>query len=130
MRLGAFINSGKWRDVYEHTDNPAWVIKVVNPRKEEQRTLLRDGINPNRNEWEMWQRFKETTLAVHLCPCVSISDDGRCLVMVRAEGVDIERSDTLPPAVTVLLDGGDLNMSGNWGILDGRPVLIDYGNTK
>ena len=130
MRLGAFINSGKWRDVYEHPDNPAYVIKVVNPRREAQQTLLRDGINPNRNEWEMWQRLKETTLAVHLCPCVSITNNGRCLVMVRAEGVDTERSDTLPPAVTAMLDGSDLNMSGNWGILNERPVLIDYGNTK
>jgi hypothetical protein len=130
MKLGAFINSGLWRDVYEHPDNPAWVIKVLNPRREEQQTLLNDGINPNMNEWGMWQRFKDTAPADHLCPCVSISNDGLYLVMVRAEGVDIEHSKTLPPAVTVLLDGCDLNMSGNWGILDGRPVLIDYGNTK
>jgi hypothetical protein len=130
MKLGAFINSGMWRDVYRHPDNPAWVIKVLNPRREEQQTLLRGGMNPNRNEWEMWQRLKETPLAGHLCPCVSISDDSHYLVMVRAGEVDNERSDTLPPAVTALLDGGDLHMSGNWGVLDGRPVLIDYGNTK
>jgi hypothetical protein len=130
MTLGKFINSGMWRDVYEHPDNPAWVIKVINPRREEQQTLLKAGYNPNRNEWGMWQRFKDTAPADHLCPCVSISNDGRYLVMVKADEVDTEQSDTLPPAVTALLDDGDLNMSGNWGLLDGRPVLIDYGNTK
>ena len=102
-----------YRDVYAHPEHPAWVLKIAK----------RDRygcIEHNRREWRIWNQYEG--LREWLAPCVSISEDGRELIQVR--GVPMTEQPRRIP------DCFEDFKARNWVMLDGRPVMCDYGHTE
>ena len=125
--LGEVIGVGSNRIVHQHLVNSDFIIKVQRPK-----TLKKNKILNNIMEWQMWNRYIDTKYEKLLCPCISISVDGIYLVQRRAEvlspGKHLKRSRTqwaqLPLEIRNYPDSRWYN---NWGLLEYRYVLIDYG---
>lgn len=125
--LGNIIDVGGGRIVYENLDDPATVIKVQRPK-----TLKRINTLSNRIEWKLWTKYKNTSYEKLLCPCKDISNDSVYLIQYRAQilepGKHLKRSRNtwikLPQEIRVLPDSGWYK---NWGMLEGRYVIVDYG---
>jgi hypothetical protein len=126
METGKEIGRGAWRVVYEHPDDPGLVIKKItldyNKLTKEDLNKIKDGYNPNLQEWLIWQKYKKTRHWEILCPCVSISEDHRFLVMKRALNTNRKYIWKLPREIR------DYRCTTNWGILGNRVVIIDYGD--
>lgn len=71
-------------------------------------------------EWAMWQASSKA-LARWLAPCIFISPNGRVLLQARCEPCPAHM---IPKKVPKVL--ADLHQK-NFGILDGKVVLMDYG---
>lgn len=121
MLLGPKLGEGYSRAVYCHRHNPDLVVKIALPKN------LYNGVRSNMTEYQLWDSvcwrhdtgvwFKDW-----LAPVEDISEDGQILIMRRTQPITKTQ---LPPVVPVWLSDMQL---GNWGILDGRPVMHDYGN--
>lgn len=74
----------------------------------------------NAQEWDVWQRIKDTEHAKWFAPCVHISGCGIWLLQKRTKPIPFKR---LPKQVPAFFT--DLKQS-NWGLLNGRPVCHDY----
>lgn len=115
MKVGELISQGSTRSVFEHPENKNLVIKKMrrNPQGPE-----------NKNEWYIWNFYKDTKYAEYLCPMIDISDDGVYLVAQKAtkSSKDNKVYKKLPPALRE-----DANCNQNWGAIDGKNVLLDYG---
>lgn len=109
---GEKIAQGAYRTVFEYRINPAWVIK-------------HDNRNNHSNIFEhaLWNEMIGTKLEQWLAPVEWISDDGYWLIQRRTEPI---RRDELPAQVPAIFC--DMKLE-NWGMLDGRPVCHDYGNS-
>ncbi len=81
----------------------------------------RPNNHQNMAEWHLWNAVKDTPLKNWFCPCEGISAAGRWLWMQRAEPVS-----EVPKRLPTWLLGYDLTAS-NFGLLRGKPVLVDYG---
>lgn len=110
MITGDFLGEGAFRKVYAHAQDPALVVKIEEG----------EGHFQNVIEWSVWQQAP-ADLRRWLAPCVAISPMGTVLMQRRCEPL---RASELPPRVPSILT--DLKIS-NWGLLDGRPVCLDYG---
>ena len=110
-KLGKYIGAGGCRKVYEHKDNPEWVIKVAkSPRK----------VVANRSEWNVWQALKDTPEAKYLAPCIEISEDNKWLVQMKAKpATKVFRSEEVR---WWMKDFKLVNM----GMLGDRLVFVDY----
>ncbi len=125
--LGEKIGQGSNRTVYENLDDCTTVIKVQRPK-----TVKKNWILHNKIEWTRWNQYRNTIYEKLLCPCVCISDDGVYLVQryaeVLAPGKHLKRSRAqwieLPNELRIYPDS---RWYKNWGRLEGRYVLIDYG---
>jgi len=125
--LGNIIAEGSGRTVYENLDDPETVVKVQRPK-----TLKRTNKLSNRIEWELWTKYKNTKYENLLCPCLSISDDSVYLlqqrVIILEPGKHLKRSRSswskLPDEIRNLPDS---RWYKNWGKIDGRYVIVDYG---
>lgn len=137
--LGNIITTGGKRMVYEHSTNDKWVIKKLKDK---------DKFNENEIEWNIWNLVKGTKYEPYFCPCVNISDDKLYLIMLKAKtipfeqfekdfplkinnnlkkqllSININKTLQLPP----FLHDCAHNQPHNWGILNDKKVIIDYGH--
>lgn len=109
--LGEHLGSGVSRHVYTYRPQPKkFVVKVE----------YADCDFQNVAEWELWCNAK-ASLKKWLAPCWDISPCGKALLQERAEPCPTH---LLPKRVPAVL--GDLHKA-NFGIIEGRVVLMDYG---
>ncbi len=122
------IGSGSARKVYDL--NNGYVAKVAKNKK---------GYAQNSVEWEICQQENTFLLA----KAVYLTEDSSVLFMEKAEKIgshkklmqDIHKWSKKYPynsEIAKLQDnyglvGGDLARTSSWGIIKGKPVLVDYG---
>lgn len=112
------LGEGKARRVYVHPDNPDWVIKELTWEEH----FNWEG-NPNRTEWKVWQTVQGTEYEKHFCPCIALIENDR-LIMRRCEPC----TDYADGNLNLLgVNIRDTKKAANCGMLDGRRVIIDYG---
>ena len=88
------------------------------------------GLEANRHEAERWRAVGDS-LRLVLCPVLYCSPDYALLVMQRAEPMppEIFDADRAKALVFSETDSVDCEFKAEgWGILEGRWVVIDYGN--
>lgn len=127
-----FIDSGSGRKVFD-LDN-GFVIKVAKNRR---------GIAQNKVEYQISSMDTSDLFA----KIPQISDDSFMLIMEKAERInnisevwkyfnvksnqELFQLDVLKDiSIKYNLLFADLRRPINWGIVDGRPVIIDYGFTQ
>ena len=126
------LGSGSGRRVFDLENG--YVVKVAKNKK---------GIAQNKMEYKISTECTTNIMA----KVEQVSDDFRFLIMEKAEKV-ISMSDILSyyearsffemlqsTDVKMLVERfglivNDLQRRSSWGMLDGRPVIIDYGFTK
>jgi hypothetical protein len=125
--LGDVVGIGSSRIVYRNIFDKSTVIKVQRPK-----TLKKNKTLSNLIEWNIWNLYIGTTYEKLFCPCKEISDDGvyliQCFAPVLHPDKHLKRSRAqwrqLP---TEISDFPDSRWYKNWGRLEDRYVLIDYG---
>lgn len=132
MHKYALIGSGSGRHVFD-LDN-GYVVKTAKNRK---------GIVQNKAEYQIASMSSSDLFA----KIIAISDNSNFLIMKKAERIgsisivwryfhvnsnhELFRLNIFEDFTTkyrLLL--GDLCRKSSWGIIDGKPVIIDYGFTK
>ena len=112
--LGDLISHGVARVVYECIINPEWVVKV------ETRAAGVPGGLQSATEWLTWQEAKgKKKWAKWFAPCHFLSGSGGVLIQSRVDPI-------ARPPKKIPNFCGDISTS-NWGLLDGKPVMCDYG---
>lgn len=126
------IGSGSGRHVFD-LDN-GYVIKVAKNKK---------GFIQNKAEYQIASKSSSDLFA----KIIAISDNSNYLIMKKAEQVDSiavvwryfnVNSNQELFRLNIFKDFnmeykllfGDLCRKSSWGIIDGKPVIIDYGFTK
>lgn len=112
MIVGNRIGEGASRTVYHHNYDPDLVVKIEGSY----------GSFRNVYEDQVWERVRQTKLAVWFAPVIRISGSGVVLFMRKTTPC---RPAELPKKVPAFFT--DLK-SDNWGWLDGRVVCHDYGH--
>lgn len=125
--VGARIDGGSTRDVYEHQSDSTLVVKIGRHECYEQ----------NRQEVKRWQTFHKDDRK-YFCPIVEWADDFSWIAMVKVEktgrALRLHRSDCdeqIKESYMALrrkaysLAIFDI-FDGNVGLLDGELVIIDY----
>lgn len=126
------LGSGSCRNVYDLGNG--YVLKTAKDIR---------GIYQNENEYRIYQSQKSGLFA----KVVEVSQDNKCLIMQKAKrikqintvyhyykvrnmnsllGINNLKEDIMKNN----LSKGDLIRASSWGIIDGVPVLIDYGLTR
>lgn len=125
--IGARIDSGSTRDVYEHQSDPSLVVKIGRYECYEQ----------NKQEVQRWQAFHEADRK-YFCPIVEWADDFSWIAMVKVEktGQDLRlyrrdgNEQLMKSYVALQMKAHSLAIfdifDGNVGLLDGELVIIDY----
>ncbi len=106
------IAEGGHRRVFEHPDNPNWVIKIA------------ENPHYNRTEMETWKLASELGLDDWLIPCIEISEDGKTLIQERGETVkEVPKDipDWLKP---------DSNIARQWKLHKGKIKKCDYDHNE
>lgn len=126
------IGSGSSRLVYDL--NNGYVLKVAKDIR---------GLNQNEAENKIYQSCKSTFFA----EIIEVSENNVFLVMPKAKKIKnintvlkyYKKRNIQALLLDTLLDEdigansigkGDLKRASNWGIIDGVPLIIDYGLTK
>lgn len=112
MVLDDMIGEGQFRCVYPWLLNENWVCKIERV----------SGHFSNVQEWDVWERVKETKLAQWFAPVHQISGCGILLLQSRTKPVEAHE---LPKQIPAFFC--DLK-AANWGRLGKRVVCHDYGN--
>lgn len=127
-----FIGNGSCRRVFDLGNGN--VIKVAKDIR---------GVFQNKAEYSIFHNCKSDFFA----ELKSISNDGRFLIMAKAKKIrhirnvydyykvngsnNLLRQNYLSEDIkNNSISRGDLRRAANWGIVNGRPVIIDYGLTK
>ncbi len=142
MIVGSEIGKGKWRTVYRHPSNISFVIKRLTPllSPSEIKHFISSRMvctpssveyNPNLTEWRVWHLYKGTSLGAYLCPCIEISCDHKYLTMMRAQHASPEKIKSML-SLNMLkklsaIGLRDIEGTHQWGFINDRPVLLDYG---
>ncbi len=112
---------GNWRRV---TIDGALAIKTPRPDRPQLLNLW---------EWELWTEWQPRYRWDYLCPAIRCSDDGGELVMRAADPCVDSRSralrrlwDEIEERYRYVAPLGECKV-GDWGVLKGRLVLLDYG---
>ena len=117
--LGEVVGRGQYRVVYLLPLNDEYVAKVDDGRSDTQ------AGRHNLWEWGNWWSYKDDPdVAPWLCPCHSISPDGRILIMKRAAPI---RASEVPSELPAFVQ--DIKFA-NLGWLNGRIVVTDYAFIK
>lgn len=108
---GKKLGEGIARTVYECAVNPLLVVKFEKP-----------GWFQNVQEMNFWDaNCSYQPVAKWLAPCKFISPCGRVLLQVKVEPInDREMPASIPSWATD-------EKAANWGMLNGKPVMCDYG---
>jgi hypothetical protein len=114
--VGNLLGDGSYRRVYDMRHEPEHVLKIQ----------YGPG-HHNAMEWEIWQAVKGTKWERWFAPCVRIDSWGSALIMKKATVFENE-PDFLEKVKRVPTFFDDVRWT-NWGMIDGRPVCIDYGYT-
>ena len=126
------LGCGSGRRVFDL--NNGYVVKVARNRK---------GIAQNRVEYQI---LTESEIPI-IARTISISEDDRYLIMEKVERLRnfsyvlryynvhslnelLTRDDIIELIERYHIVKADLRRISNWGITDGRPVIIDYGFTQ
>jgi hypothetical protein len=113
--IGDKIGYGISRHVYSCNQNPRWVFKFETNVHTFQNVM----------EWELWQAIKDKPEAAKwIAPCEYISDNGMVLIQHKTKPMEIKDMPLKVPSWIV-----DMDLK-NWGLIDGKPVLHDYGFTQ
>lgn len=127
-----YIGSGSSRQVFDLRNG--YVIKVA---------INSAGILQNQSEYRISCKDKSGLFA----KVVRVSNDFRILIMEKAEKIynisrvyeyfnvkSKEELFNLEELKNIFKENnlltGDLNRESNWGVINGRPVIIDYGFTR
>jgi hypothetical protein len=109
---GKRLGSGSARRVYVYAPDPKLVIKFETGARSFQNAM----------EWETWRGWQEVPhVAKWLAPCKFISPCGLILLQERTEPM---RKRELPEKIPTWATDTKI---GNWGLLNGQPVMHDYG---
>lgn len=109
---GKRLGSGAGREVFVYDPDPTCVIKFE----------IGACSFQNVTEWQTWQDFREAPkVARWLAPCIMISPCGSIMIQKRTSLI---RREELPEKVPGWATDTKV---GNWGLLDGKPVMHDYG---
>lgn len=119
MIIGKHLGRGYSRDVYIHAMEPSIVVKIA---------MNADGVIANTNEFDIWDEVqhwkgKYENLKNFFCPVTAMSSDCKVLFMKRTQPLRVE---DIPNEVYTWVTDQKLE---NFGILDGRLVIHDYGLT-
>lgn len=132
-RFGDMIACGDTRVVYHDFDNPEMIIKHL--------FHLRNKHNANLTEWMVWSKIKDQPYARYFAPCYDISECGNYLRMAMAprnsrafrnmaeslgsngDRLDVDVLQEIPPELR-----DDIDRMHQWGMMDDRMVIIDYGS--
>ena len=130
LLLGDMIAIGGSRKVFENINDPTTVIKVLKTNKEKNKLL-----SANKIEWNIWNKYRDTEIEKYLCPCISISDDTVYLIQKKAKLIEPGKHHKRSNQIWKLLPDDIKNLPDsmwykNWGILDNRYVIIDYGRNN
>lgn len=106
--MGKKIGEGQSRIVYENNLDKKTVVKI--PKK-----LNTSLINENYLEYLNYTNFRRLGLDNFLCPCVYHNG---FLIMKKTSPMPKNQTYFIPRLLS--------SCSVNWGILDGKPVCIDY----
>lgn len=134
LRFGyyKYIGSGSCRDVFDLGNG--YVVKVASNKA---------GIAQNKEEYKISRKDQSGLFA----KVVQVSNDFKLLIMIKAKklynieyvwmyfNVKNEEELTSLPEFQRLKENynlvlGDFERKSSWGIINGRPVIIDYGFTK
>ena len=115
MMLGDRLGRGVHRTVFAHGQDATLVVKVENEA----------GSFANPQEWETWERIRQTNHARWFAPCVAISGCGAALIQKRTRPISLDALRAELPRVPAFFT--DLKVQ-NWGRLDGRIICHDYAN--
>lgn len=112
--IGNYIGSGHFRDVYQHSTNPDWVVKL-------QRN---DGQHSNIIEYEIWGDVAYTDYKKWFAPIHWMSNNGKALIQEKTRPIkDVnEIPDKIPAFFT------DVKLS-NFGFIGEQLVCHDYDFT-
>lgn len=113
---GEHLGTGISRQVFAFALDPSrWVVKLETGTP---------GTFQNVKEWAVWEALKfHEPSARWLAPCRLISENGRVLLQRRVNAIPKR---LLPERVPRWAT--DLQPC-NWGLLNGKPVMRDYGMT-
>jgi hypothetical protein len=114
---GDRLGQGVAREVYVLKTDPGYVVKFEVGSIENNR-----GDFQNAREWDVWHCAPPSAKR-WLAPCDSISIHGTILIQRRVTPL-LE-----PPRMVPEWINHDLHCN-NWGVINGRPVIVDYGRHK
>lgn len=110
--VGKRLGKGIDREVFVCKSDPTCVIKIETEARSFQNIM----------EWELWLSLvPDSPIYDWIAPCVSISPCGTILIQKRTEPIN---SKTFPEKIPTW--AADVKLE-NWGLLDGKPVMHDYG---
>lgn len=113
--VGQRLGGGIARNVYVNRLDETTVIKFESANQSFQ----------NANEWQLWEAHQyHKPVSKWLAPCLHISACGSILIQKRTEPIPKKLLPALVPSWA-----SDLKQE-NWSLLDGKPVMHDYGYTN
>ena len=116
--FGKLLGEGVARKVYVYDPVPTLVVKV------QTRLSYKDRDYQNIAEFDLWEEAKGTPLEKWMAPIYWLSRDGRYLLQDRCDPCPFDR---IPLKVPKVFE--DCH-EGNFGLLKGKPVLIDFGRNR
>lgn len=117
--LGKRLGDGLSREVFVFAYDPRYVVKV------EEKSNFQ-----NVTEYMIWEAVMNTEWAKWFAPVKSISPLGTTLIMRRAIQADDAPAKAKVIFPKMLPDFLADSRMCNWGWLDGRWVMVDYGMTR
>ena len=112
MVIGDYIGSGTFRDVYQHSINDGYVVK-----------LQREYENSNIIEFEVWCSVKDSPYSKWFAPCRWISENGKVLFQEKVEPITEKNKHLIPEQIPYFFT--DLKPS-NFGFIKKQLVCVDY----
>lgn len=111
--IGKYIGSGCYRDVYHHTTNDEWVVKIMNDKE----------ANSNLLEFEIWQKVKDTPWGKWFAGCIWCSDNGKAMIQEKVEPISKNNVHLIPDKIPYFFT--DIKPT-NFGFINNQLVCHDY----
>lgn len=121
--LGKVVGYGISRLVVRSKDDSSTVLKIPFTMKDK---ALDIGAASNRREVEVWNEIKDSPAAVWFCPVLWHTDDFEIIAMPLVDVAGLTESHVVPQFFQAHYDFH----VGNFGLLDGRVVCVDYATAN